>query len=305
MARKYIVYLTTNTTDGRYYIGIHLNKKEDPHELDNYYGSNKELKADIRKLGRENFTRDTLFIYNTKEEAKTKEKELVTPEVVNDPNTYNKTTGGGGYPDMTEGIKQKIRVANSGENCYMFGKHPSEETREKLREMNGGLNNGFYGKSHTQNTRQKMSKNHADVSGSNNPMKGRHHTEEARKKMRVNHKDNRGENHGMFGKQRTDEWKKNHSERMSGLNNPQYGKRGEDTPRFGIYHTEETKQLMRENSGKKLSLEVIKQRREDIKNVEKVRGWKTKLAIEWGKCSGAVTYFVKKYASDLAICNGK
>lgn len=122
-----------------------------------------------------------------------------------------------------------------------------------------------------------------------------------------------GEDHPMFGTHWTEEQKKNQSERV----------RGENHPFYGEHHTEETKQLIREkqkgennnNYGKPLleetkkkiseskgmTLKVIKQRREDIKNIEKVRGYKTRLAEKWERVSSshAVNYFIKNYAPDL------
>lgn len=46
---------------------------------------------------------------------------------------------------------------------------------------------------------------------------------------------------GRSGYIPTEEVKRNLSERMSGENNPLYGKRGKDSPRYGKKHTQETK----------------------------------------------------------------
>ncbi len=55
---------------------------------------------------------------------------------------------------------------------------------------------------------------------------------------------------GEGGDIKTQEQKKLHSERMSGKNNPCYGKIGENHPRYGKTHSEETKKKLSEkNSG--------------------------------------------------------
>jgi len=75
------VYLITNLTNGRKYIGkknlyfsksrqVKGKKKRFKVESDwrDYYGSNKELAADVEKLGKENFKREILRLCTTKGE---------------------------------------------------------------------------------------------------------------------------------------------------------------------------------------------------------------------------------------------
>ena len=83
---------------------------------DGYLGSGRALSASIKKYGRDCFIRDVLFELPSEESMNLKEKELVTEELVNDPNCYNLAVGGEGGP--------------------MFkGKTHTEETRAKLREI--------------------------------------------------------------------------------------------------------------------------------------------------------------------------
>ncbi len=91
------------------------------------------------------------------------------------------------------------------------GKTLSPETRQLLSDAKSGENNPNYGKHPSPETRRKMSENHADVSGENHPMYGKHHSPEARQKMS-------GENNPMYGR--------------CGENNPMYGRRGENCPNW-------------------------------------------------------------------------
>jgi len=51
---------------------------------------------------------------------------------------------------------------------------------------------------------------------------------------------------GVIRGPRTEGWKQAHSERMSGENNPCYGRTGEKNPMFGVPHTEEWKKAQSE-----------------------------------------------------------
>jgi len=117
-SRKHINYLTTNLVNDMIYIGVHLNKKIDPYEFDGYLGSGVDIKQAIKEFGRNNFKRETLFVFDTKQEVKDKERELVSPEFVKLDTNYNRVKGGGGWSSnkgrkFTEEHKRKISE-NSG-----------------------------------------------------------------------------------------------------------------------------------------------------------------------------------------------
>lgn len=102
--------------------------------------------------------------------------------------------------------------------------------------VNSNLGVGF-----SEETKKKLSKSR---SGKNNPMWGKHHIEESKKKM----------SEALLGRKVSEETKqkisKNHAD-VSGKNNPNYGKFGEDNPLYGRRHTEETKEKMsKARSGK-------------------------------------------------------
>ena len=84
----YTVYKTTNKINGKYYIGAHQTEDIE----DNYIGSGVALKAAIEKYGKNNFTKEILYIVDSREEMYRLEKELV---VIGE-NTYNLMPGGEG-----------------------------------------------------------------------------------------------------------------------------------------------------------------------------------------------------------------
>lgn len=89
----YIIYKTTNIINGKFYIGVH---KTNNVNFDGYLGSGKALKAAVLKHGRNNFTRETLFILNSAEDAYAKEKEIVTKQLILEKMCYNSRIGGRG-----------------------------------------------------------------------------------------------------------------------------------------------------------------------------------------------------------------
>lgn len=108
---KYIgyVYLITNKTNGRKYIGKKLfwfsktrvvkGKKKKEKALSDwqkYWSSSEELKNDVKSLGEENFTREILYLCNAKGEMSYLElKEQIINEVLLKPDEwYNAFVGG-------------------------------------------------------------------------------------------------------------------------------------------------------------------------------------------------------------------
>ncbi len=104
-----------------------------------------------------------------------------------------------------EEYKSKCRERVSGKNNPMYGTHRY------------GKDNPFYGKKHSEETKKKISDDHKvnskfysnRVKGSSNPMWG---------------KGLFGNANGMYGKHHSEKTKKRISYRMSGINNPMYGK---------------------------------------------------------------------------------
>ena len=104
----YIVYKTTNKTNGKIYIGIH---KQVGDGFDGYYGSGVILSLAISKYGINNFERETLFTYETLDDARNKEREIVNEEFCASSDNYNISCGGTGGNTLagySEEVKKEI-----------------------------------------------------------------------------------------------------------------------------------------------------------------------------------------------------
>lgn len=86
--RTYKIYKTTNLVTGEIYIGH--TSRDNP----NYLGSGPALKESVRVYGRENFSREILFVFDNEEEARAKEAELVDRDFLLRRDTLNISPGG-------------------------------------------------------------------------------------------------------------------------------------------------------------------------------------------------------------------
>ena len=127
---KYTIYKTTNTVNNKIYIGKHQTENIN----DSYLGSGVSLELAIKKYGKESFTKEILYIFDSEEEMNSKEKELVTEEFIKRKDNYNKSLGGEGGSNFkgkrhTDETKQKLSEI-AKKRIY------SEETRNKISEGN-------------------------------------------------------------------------------------------------------------------------------------------------------------------------
>lgn len=100
---KHIVYFTTNLVNSKKYIGVH--QTDDPETFDGYLGCgiyaahriknpDTPFQKAVLKYGAESFRRETLFIFENRDEAYEKEHELVNIEWISRDDTYNVAIGG-------------------------------------------------------------------------------------------------------------------------------------------------------------------------------------------------------------------
>jgi group I intron endonuclease len=147
----YTIYQTTNLTNGKIYIGYH--STEDLN--DQYLGSGKILKQAIDRVGVENFKREILYVFPTKEEALQKEREIVNEEFLQRDGVYNIKLGGEGGWDHTHNdpiIKQKRLngIAQSFQDNVSRGWQLTDSQRSEIGKK------AFLGKKHTEEAKKKI-----------------------------------------------------------------------------------------------------------------------------------------------------
>lgn len=101
---QYIIYKTTNTINGKFYVGKHKTKCLD----DGYMGSGKILKHAISKYGLDNFHREILHTCESEKQMNALERILVVPDVELN---YNLCPGGhGGFGYINTSLKDDMRT---------------------------------------------------------------------------------------------------------------------------------------------------------------------------------------------------
>lgn len=194
----HILYKTTNTVNGKNYVGVHSTSNLD----DGYLGSGKQIRAAIKKYGSQVFSREILEYFDSREKAFVRESEIVTEEFINKCDNYNMGIGGLGGNTKTESIKKQISEK-------LIGRIISDATKKKMSENNGmkkettkkpnttppilrGKDNGMYGKNHTVESISLMSKNRKEARID--------YTNELRKSLGDNSRGKKWYNNGTEGK---------------------------------------------------------------------------------------------------------
>ena len=128
----FTIYKTTNTINGKYYLGKHQTNNLE----DGYLGSGILLINAIKKYGRDSFIKEILFVFDNEVDMNAKERELITEEIVRSKKTYNKGIGGEGGPHFkgkTHSLKMRKDLS---EKIKSLGSKISEEGRKKISENN-------------------------------------------------------------------------------------------------------------------------------------------------------------------------
>ena len=139
-ATYFYLYKITNMINGHFYYGVHRTQKLD----DNYMGSGHRLWKAYEKYGIENFKKEILEFFPDIDSMYNREAEIVTNELVKDPNCYNLVRGGWAphYVVKIKGHKmskkaiektlktkeekgtyKRLSIENSGENNPFFQKY--------------------------------------------------------------------------------------------------------------------------------------------------------------------------------------
>ena len=114
---KFIIYITTNQVNGKIYVGLH--KTENPSLFDGYLGcgvyenspktyinGGTLFQEAVTRYGPKQFKRKILKIFDTLEEARKLEKDIVNIDFISRTDTYNMTLGGGYPPDLSKKVFQ-------------------------------------------------------------------------------------------------------------------------------------------------------------------------------------------------------
>jgi group I intron endonuclease len=149
-----------NNINGKEYVGVTRHDYRDrfvQHVYEaNHNHTNRILCKAIRKYGKQNFS--SRLIEEIEDESLAKEREMYyikklrTYIEFGDSNGYNMTLGGDGIRvfNMPESVREKLRIANGGENNYWYGKQLSDEHK-----VNCSI--ASLGKKKSENARKNMS----------------------------------------------------------------------------------------------------------------------------------------------------
>jgi len=121
--KYHIVYKTTNIVNNKIYVGMHSTDIIE----DGYIGSGWVLKDAIQKYGRDKFSREVLYVFNTRLEASKMEALIVDKEFIERKDTYNLIEGGSGTFNQW------------GENNHRFGKPAHNAKRLKAIHKDGTI----------------------------------------------------------------------------------------------------------------------------------------------------------------------
>lgn len=133
-------YKITNKINGHFYYGIHSTDNL----KDNYKGSGNRLHKAYKKYGIENFKKEILKFFETREELAAYEKEIVDESLIKNKNCYNVQQGG-----ETINILNCVVVKDADGNRFVV--HKSDEQY-----INGDVKPIWTGKHHTKESSNKI-----------------------------------------------------------------------------------------------------------------------------------------------------
>jgi group I intron endonuclease len=218
-----IIYKTTNTINGKFYIG------KDKHNNPNYLGSGKRLNDAIKCYGKENFKKEVLEHCDTYEQMSEREIFWISELESLHPKGYNLALGGDGGDTISNHPKRDLIAKNHSdwmlENNPTRGRSKTQEEIDNWRESYGGKwegeHNPNYGSTRSVETKQiqseirkewhknlseeerkiiskkisesnkgkegywkgKTNENHSQWMTENNPFKGKTHTDEVKQML--------------------------------------------------------------------------------------------------------------------------
>jgi group I intron endonuclease len=238
MNKIHYVYLTTNLINGKQYVGDHtINIKEKKY----YIGSGDIFLKACKKYNEENFFKEILEWFETREEAFNAQEKYIKQFNTLKPNGYNISPKGGHQckNSVSEETKRKISISNRS-------KAKTDKARQNMSLSKIGKPSNSLNKIWSKESRDKLK----------NSKIGIKHTEDHNEKISNGLK---GKN---LGKIRSKEFKENLSKIKKGIPSNVKGKKWNEesrkklsnslknkiSNRKGKIHSEKTKQKMRESS---------------------------------------------------------
>jgi hypothetical protein len=174
----HMLYKTTCTVTGNFYIGVHSTKNLE----DEYLGSGKVLWYSIQKHGRENHVREILEFYPDRETLRLKEAEFVNKEMLSDTKCMNLCYGGegGGWTSEEQkrngerGIEKQKKLRNNDSEWREAESYRNSEKVKKTHSEGKGKVPNWNGKRHSEHTIQAFREQRSITSkGSRNSQFGR------------------------------------------------------------------------------------------------------------------------------------
>jgi hypothetical protein len=172
-----IVYCTTNLINGKKYIGSHKNNK------DSYLGSGVYITKAIKKYGKENFARETLWEGSDDERYKVEQDMCEKLDVANNKMYYNASNKGTGLPAGFEWSKEVLdKYKDVRRERYIKLSNPEYLTNWMKSDE---------GKEHISNLNKKVNSDKEIIEKRNNSLRERY----------------KNQQHHMKGVPKTDDWK--------------------------------------------------------------------------------------------------
>lgn len=150
------IYITTNLINGKRYIGQKTFSFKRYCYWKEYLGSRSGIKAAIKKYGKNNFTKEIVFIAFSKEELNKAEKQYINFfNAVKSQDFYNFMDGGEGH-HRTKEVKNTFTKEHKEKISQALKNHAvSQETKEKIKRTK--IKNGS--NKHSEEWKQQHSKN--------------------------------------------------------------------------------------------------------------------------------------------------
>jgi hypothetical protein len=130
-----IYKITRPFIDNAVYYGQHCFQKSGGVR---YMGTGKNILASLKKYGRAAHKKETLFIFQTQEEADAKEKQVIADALARGENLLNRDYGGQKTRIVSEATRKILSESHKGK-C---GWHHSPETRIKISSSRIGIGKG-------------------------------------------------------------------------------------------------------------------------------------------------------------------